>query len=340
MEDRRPSALSSRRSPGAAGSVQGKLAQRARDVPESRNPPSWGRRLRRLGDCARRWLRLPGTSGTDALDDFAKRLARASTTAEVRTALADAARKLGGRRVPEALRTPAGPSVVLPLRFGGRDLGSLTLVIDPARWSERQRLRLETLAALAAAAEIALGSTRRPGSALRPESVRDPATGLPSAAFLETHLTQALALAKRRKEPLVLMAVELGGLALLRDRDGPEFAGMALNLAARALAGTLRASDLVVRLDGDRLAAVLPGAGKLDAVRLGEVVRRAVAEAGVASSVPTELTASVGIAAYPDDAHTPLALRAACEEALRDRGNPRRRPLSSRSALDTEGRRR
>jgi diguanylate cyclase (GGDEF)-like protein len=281
----------------------------------------------------RRWLRLPAPAGPDPLGDFAERLAGATTTAEVRTALAEAAHKLGGRRASD----DGGSNLAIPLKFGGRSVGSLRLAADPRRWSGRSRRRLEALASLAAAAEIALEATRKLGSASAAEPVRDPATGLPTAAFLEAHLTQALALARRRKEALSLMAVRVEGLDRLRECDGPEFALMALGLAGRAVAGTLRASDLVARLDGDRLAAVLPGASKADAARIGEVVRRAVAEAGVASSVPATLVASVGVASYPDDAETPRALLSACDQALNDRTKASRRASSLRSALDTRG---
>ncbi|HEU5115229.1 MAG TPA: diguanylate cyclase [Isosphaeraceae bacterium] len=334
MEDSRQRRHSSRRRPGSAGPTRESPAyQRTR-------PPKVGKRPRRpgilgrLAGWVRKWCRLPRPNEADLLSDFADRVARASTTAEVRTALADAARRMSRENSSEKGN---GPGLNLPLRFGGKSLSSLKLAVDPNQWSARQRFRLESLAALAAAAEIALGTTRRPGSASVTDPVLDPATGLPSAAFLETHLTQALALAKRRKEPLVLMAVALEGLDRLRESDGAEFAGMALRLAARAVSSTLRASDLVVRLEGDRLAAVLPGAGKSDAIRVAEVLRRAVAEAGVASSVPTSLWASIGIAAYPDDAHSPQSLRTACEQALRQGEKSSRLAYSSRSGLDTGG---
>ncbi len=331
MEDSRQRRHSSRRL-GSAGPTRERPARERTRAPRGRHRPRRTGILGPLAGWARKWFWLSRPNEADLLSDFADRVARASTTAEVRTALADAARRMSGEHSPKEGK---GPDWNLPLRFGGKSLSSLKLTVDPNQWSIRQRLRLESLAALAAAAEIALGTTRRLGSASVADPVRDPATGLPSVAFLETHLTQALALARRRKEPLVLMAVALEGLDRLRETDGAEFADMALSLAARAVSSTLRASDLVVRLEGDRLAAVLPGAGKSDAIRVAEVLRRAVAEAGVASSVPTSLSASIGIAAYPDDADSPQSLRAACEQALRPAEKSSRLACSSRSGLDT-----
>ena len=283
------------------------------------------------------WFRLAGSNDRDPLGNFAERVAKASTMGEIRSALVEAARRLGALGVPEDGTMGSHPVLTIPLRFGGRHVGSLRLAIDRRRWTDRQRQQLEALAALAAAAELARSARPAGWATFRRRIPCDSVTGLPTAAFLDAHLAQALALTKRRKESLTLLAVSIDGLDRLRDRDGPEFAGMALGLAARAVAGTLRASDLVVRLDGDRLVAVLPGAGKTDAIRVGEVIRRAVAEAGIASSVPTTLTASIGIATFPDDAHTPRGLLTACEQALQEGAKSNRHSRSSRSGLDTGG---
>ncbi len=341
MEDPLQRRHSIRRRLGAIGPTCESPARGARHAPTAsetnRELPGEATRLGRLAISARSWFRLTGSSERDYLGEFADRVAKASTTGEIRSALVEVARRLGALNVPDDVGSPSDPVLTIPLRFGGKTVGSLKLAIDPNRWTDRQAHRLEALAALAAAAEIALGATRRLGHASVTDPVRDPVTGLPTAAFLDAHLTQALALARRRKESLTLLAVSLDGLDRLRENDGAEFAGMALGLAARAVAGTLRASDLVVRLDGDRLVAVLPGAGKSDAVRVGEVIRRAVTEAGIASSVPAKLTASIGIAAFPDDAHSPRGLMAACEQAIQEQAKSNRHSRSSRSGLDTGG---
>ena len=85
---------------------------------------------------------------------------------------------------------------------------------------------------------------------------------------------------------------------------------------ARAVAATLREGDLVARASADRLAAVLPLAAAADALAVAEAVRRAIGEAGLAGAVPVPLTASIGVAGFPDDADGPEGLIAAAEEAL------------------------
>jgi diguanylate cyclase (GGDEF)-like protein len=78
----------------------------------------------------------------------------------------------------------------------------------------------------------------------------------------------------------------------------------------------LRSSDIVARLDDTRLAAVLPSAAWNDALRVAESVRRAILEAGLTTATSDPLSASIGIAAYPDHALEVGPLLAAAGEAL------------------------
>ncbi len=262
--------------------------------------------------------------GGSPWEPYVTRLATCRTAAEVRTALAEAAAgAAGGARVgfePDPSGSAAG--LLVPLRFAGRRLGLLRVVPRrPRPWPRALARRLEALAAMAAAAELALGAALDALDEVEPRAsgaglVRDPATGLHSASFLDAYLAQALALSRRRREPLALIVIEPDGLEAVRDRDGPEFADSALDLAGRAVTGTLRSSDLVARLDRDRLAAVLPGAARPDAHRLAGLLGDAIAEAGIASATDPPLTATLGVAGFPDDASDAASLRLAAVEAL------------------------
>jgi diguanylate cyclase (GGDEF)-like protein len=205
------------------------------------------------------------------------------------------------------------------MRFAGRVVGSLRVVPDRQRsWPKSLLRRLEALAALAAAAEWALSHEAARAASGSPEGdlARDPVTGLHVSAAFDAFLPQELALARAQGEPLSLMFLEFDPIASIRRRDGSEFADAALGIAARAVLGTLRPSDFVARCEGDRVAAVLPGSDKVDATRLAELVRRAVAEAGIASAVPAALTASIGLASRPDDGTDAPTLRSSAEFAL------------------------
>ena len=298
--------------------------------------PSFGRRL---GDAAFGWLgRLGlwrGPTGERIVSQFARMLRGPRTPAEMRLALVYLAHRISGARrvelhleelpgrpprcvacwpgttAPDA-RTVMGDLVLtLPLQFEGRLRGALRLV--PARGPIRSRAvvrRLEMLCVLAAAAEL------RSGRLDDENAAHDPVTGAYNAAYLGAFLSHALPRARRRIEPLTLLNIELDGLAPLRDRPGGELADIVLGRAARAVLETLRASDVVGRLDADRLIAVLPGCGVQDALRLARVVRQAIAEAVLASGVEAAPSTRIGVASYPDHAFEAGPLLAAADEAL------------------------
>jgi diguanylate cyclase (GGDEF)-like protein len=141
----------------------------------------------------------------------------------------------------------------------------------------------------------------------RPMADLVPAIGRSGAlrdeAFLIAFLPYAIAQARRRSEPVSLLFVETDRLAAIRELHGPELAETAVRRVAETVVKTLRASDIVVRLDDGRIVVVLPDAGALDLPMIAEAVRKAIDEAGGATCSMPQLTASIGMATYPDHAH-------------------------------------
>lgn len=207
------------------------------------------------------------------------------------------------------------PGVAYALRLGGREVGTLRVLLDaPGPIPSGRHRRLATLATLAAAAGLGLAGHE----ASAPRTYHDPATGLPDGAFLGSFLSYALALAERRQEPLSLLYIGVDRLAAIRDVLGAELAGEALRKVGRTVAGTLRSSDLIARLDDGRLVAVLPGASAGDALAVAETVRATIEATCLASTRMPALTASIGVVTRPDHAAGPAALRSAAAAALAD----------------------
>jgi diguanylate cyclase (GGDEF)-like protein len=207
--------------------------------------------------------------------------------------------------------TEVGSPLCLSLRFGGRSHGTLRLIPGRRRrWPSRLIRRLTAVCALAGAVE------RISGPAGDDDAARDPVTGAFNAAFLSAFLTQAVAQARRRGEPLSVLCAGADWLEGVREEHGTEIADSAVRRMARAMAATLRASDVVARLDDGRLIALLPAAALADAMRVAESVRRAIIEAGLTAATPAPLTSSIGVAAYPDHAADAGHLLAAAREAL------------------------
>jgi diguanylate cyclase (GGDEF)-like protein len=283
------------------------------------------------------------------LHDFAELVRESPDPAEVRAALVALAGRLAGAgRVElacgrEAAAPAAGPApgLRLPLRWGGHDWGELRLWAEsPRRWPATLLRRLATLGALAASRLAPATSPGGPtGAVASPEDITgcDPATGLFGAAFFDGALAHLLAQARRRREPLSLLSIGPDRLWAIEDLLGAATADEALRRVSRAVVATLRGGDLVARPDRHALAAILPGAAAADAPRVAESVRLAVARAGAATTAMPLLTASIGLASFPDDGQEPATLCAAAAAALalaRRRGGNRVEPASRPAAME------
>lgn len=259
----------------------------------------------------------------ETLDRFATKLGLAADASEVRSAIIETLRDAADPASVELLDPDARPadclSHDLPLRLLGDHIGTVRIHMSRRAF---QRLDLDTLIEpllpLAATALLAIQKAPRCAPNDRERRRRrvvldlpraggtDPATGLPDHDFLHAVLLRALC--GPELVPLALILVEPVGLTQVRANQGPVFADSALGLVARAVVGTLRASDPVVRLDQNRLAAVLPGAAPQDARRIAGALARAIREAGQTASTPRPLTAHIGVASAPDDTADPRQL--------------------------------
>lgn len=161
---------------------------------------------------------------------------------------------------------------------------------------------------------IALGRRRRAENRIRQLAYYDEVTQLPNRALFLERLGQALAAAQRHHRPMALLFLDLDNFKRINDSLGHAIGDLLLTEAARRLASNLRASDavaldrvragkeLVARLGGDEFTVLLPELNHAEAA--GEVAHRLI----TALSQPLQLggheiaiTASIGIAVFPDD---------------------------------------
>ncbi len=120
------------------------------------------------------------------------------------------------------------------------------------------------------------------------------------------------------------MEVAVDRLDSIRELLGQELAESAVERVMRAIKATIRASDVVARLEDGRIAVLLPNAGVENAMKVAQAIRSAIARAGTASTTMPTLSASIGLATYPDHAHDVATLRAAASSMLtqaREQGN-------------------
>jgi PleD family two-component response regulator len=87
----------------------------------------------------------------------------------------------------------------------------------------------------------------------------------------------------------------------------------------KLLLGTLRSTDVPVRYGGDEFVLLLPETSKDQAVDAASRIRAEIAATPFlqeASFGPVRITASLGVATFPDDAQSPEALIARADAAM------------------------
>lgn len=141
-------------------------------------------------------------------------------------------------------------------------------------------------------------------AALADLALRDPLTGLPNRRAFDEALRREVARARRDRARLGVAVLDVDRFKDVNDRHGHAAGDVALAEVARRAAAALRAGDLLARVGGEELAALLPGADVAAAAEVAERVRRAVAAGPVrAGGQAIAVTVSLGCAELaPGDA--------------------------------------
>jgi diguanylate cyclase (GGDEF)-like protein/PAS domain S-box-containing protein len=128
-----------------------------------------------------------------------------------------------------------------------------------------------------------------------------PLTDLPNRALFSDRLQLALALAKRNQAKLALLFIDLDEFKPINDTLGHAMGDALLQVAAQRMSACVRNSDTVARLGGDEFVVLLPVVeGPADALAVAEKIRRALNETFELDGNVVQISASMGVAIYPD----------------------------------------
>lgn len=145
----------------------------------------------------------------------------------------------------------------------------------------------------------------------------DSLTGLPNRLLFNDRLTMAMAGARRRGGRLALMFLDVDRFKNINDSLGHHVGDQVLVQIARRIKSVLRETDTVGRPGGDEFALLLPEiASEDDAAHVAAKVLACLAEPCVVSDRQLAVTASIGIALYPDDGGDAETLSANADAAM------------------------
>jgi diguanylate cyclase (GGDEF)-like protein/PAS domain S-box-containing protein len=132
----------------------------------------------------------------------------------------------------------------------------------------------------------------------------DPLTGLANRTSLSPALEQAVERARRRGAKLACVFMDLDGFKQINDAHGHDIGDGLLIDVARRLRTVLRASDFLARLGGDEFFVVIEDVHDVPAV--DGIARKLLSELlepyQLAGDKRAQITASLGVSVFPDDA--------------------------------------
>jgi len=142
-------------------------------------------------------------------------------------------------------------------------------------------------------------------------------TGLPNRRLFLDRLEQGVKQSTRSSLPLAVLFMDLDGFKDVNDSLGHEAGDRLLTDVAARLTDCVRTEDTVARLGGDEFTVILTGAKQRKDVELvAQNIIDALAMPFHIAQQPVQISVSIGITLYPQDASSPVALLEAADQAM------------------------
>lgn len=136
-------------------------------------------------------------------------------------------------------------------------------------------------------------------------SIRDPLTGLLNRRPLVEYLDHAIAYCARYQQQFALLFLDLNRFKEINDTYGHDIGDELLVHVAERISDTVREADMVARFGGDEFVVLLKRIAALaEASQVAEKIIRAIEQPIETSVKQLQVSASVGIAIYPQDGAT------------------------------------
>jgi diguanylate cyclase (GGDEF)-like protein len=148
----------------------------------------------------------------------------------------------------------------------------------------------------------------------------DPLTGSLNRRGFEQQLDAEIADSTRSGQPLGVLMIDLDDFKQVNDTLGHAAGDELLCWTVAELRASIRGTDSIGRLGGDEFAVLLRNAGRAEAVRKAESLRRTLGE---------RVSAAIGVASFPADGIDQPELLRQADNAVYESKGERRRPESN-----------
>ena len=220
-------------------------------------------------------------------------------------------------RFDEASSFHTSSILAVPLAFKETTLGVIELVNGEGDGAFKEE-DLKILVTVAEFSAIAIENARN-FHKVEELTVLDDHTGLFNSRHLKRQLEMEVLRATRFGHPVSLIFFDLDYFKKVNDTHGHQAGSQVLHEVGKLLLRTLRSTDVAVRYGGDEFVILMPETSKDQAIaaarRIGGEIAR---EPYLADKPygPVQITASLGVAAFPDDAPDPEGLLRCADTAM------------------------
>jgi diguanylate cyclase (GGDEF)-like protein/PAS domain S-box-containing protein len=144
---------------------------------------------------------------------------------------------------------------------------------------------------------------KRAEETIRRHAYYDPLTGLPNRRLFHDRLDLEIRKARRSGMPMALMFIDLDNFKQVNDSLGHHQGDLLLTEAVRRITACVRETDTVSRLGGDEFTVIIPELdSRHSADRIAQKLIRTLAQPFQLGTEIAQISASIGITFFPDDA--------------------------------------
>ncbi|MDE2316868.1 MAG: diguanylate cyclase, partial [Xanthomonadaceae bacterium] len=147
-------------------------------------------------------------------------------------------------------------------------------------------------------------------------ALHDPLTDLPNRTLFHNRLQATLESAARAESRAALLYIDLDGFKQVNDVHGHAVGDLLLCEVAARIRGCLRERDTAARVGGDEFVVLLDVATPGHAVEVAERIRTALARTHLLQGQMIRVSASIGVATFPQDGQDSEQLSRAADRAM------------------------
>ena len=214
----------------------------------------------------------------------------------------------------EGTEAPGSWCGLLPLTVEAEAVGVLQVACERAVDRSGVALLQELARALSVAVRNAETFERT-----RRLTFTDDLTALYNSRFMALYLDRELKRCRRMKSPLSLLFLDLDGFKEVNDTHGHLAGSRTLVEVGAVLEETVRDADILIRYGGDEFVILFPETPLSGGMVIAERIRQVIGNTKFlleAMEIEARVTASIGIAAYPESADDVRSLITSADRAM------------------------